>query len=337
MLPSNATLQRAQEALGSFHLSVERKSMRMVVLGAALRVICALALGATSAGASEFPQIPSAIFEDPPVSAKYPASGAGVRFPSQGVLINAQLYRPSGEGAHPTVILLHGLPGNEQNLDLARAIQRSGWTVITFHYRGSWGSPGTFTLLGGVADAAALVAWLQHPEHATAWGVDPARIVMVGHSYGGYIAARVAAARPSILAAALIAPWDISYDAREWSAFSARQLFKVGADNFDDVDGRLSGATASSLTRDVLRDGPSLNLTALSAGLAKRRILIITATRDDPDDQASALVTNLKRRSHGTFESEVMMTDHGFNDHRIALEVAVVSWLARLPGAPPKW
>ncbi len=309
----------------------------MVTLRLVLCVICALSFAATAAGASEPPQIPSAIFRDSPVNAMYPASGAGVRFPSHGVLINAQLYRPAGAGTHPTVILLHGLPGNEQNLDLARVIQRSGWTVITFHYRGSWGSPGTFTLPGGVADAAALIAWLQHPEHATSWGIDPARIVMVGHSYGGYIAARVAAARPSILAAALIAPWDISYDAREWSAFSARQLFKVGANNFDDVDGRLSGATASSLTRDVLRDGPSLNLTALSAGLAKRRILIITATRDDPDDQASALVTSLKRRSHGTFESEVMMTDHGFNDHRIALEVAVVNWLARLPGAPPKW
>jgi hypothetical protein len=29
-----------------------------------------------------------------------------------------------------------------------------------------------------------------------------------------------------------------------------------------------------------------------------------------------------------------MDTDHGFNDHRIALEIAVLRWLATLPGAP---
>jgi hypothetical protein len=29
------------------------------------------------------------------------------------------------------------VPGNEQNLDLARVFQRAGWTVITFHYRGT--------------------------------------------------------------------------------------------------------------------------------------------------------------------------------------------------------
>jgi len=34
------------------------------------------------------------------------------------------------------VILFHGLPGNEQNLDLAQAIRRANWNVLTLHYRG---------------------------------------------------------------------------------------------------------------------------------------------------------------------------------------------------------
>ena len=49
---------------------------------------------------------------------------------------------PAGAGRRPTVVLLHGLPGNEKNLDLAQAIRRAGWNVVTFNYRGSWGSPG---------------------------------------------------------------------------------------------------------------------------------------------------------------------------------------------------
>ena len=41
---------------------------------------------------------------------------------------------------------MHGLPGNERNLDLAQAIRRAGWDVLTFTYRGAWGSPGDFSI-----------------------------------------------------------------------------------------------------------------------------------------------------------------------------------------------
>ena len=150
----------------------------MRTIGALLaRAGCLAAVLVALALAPARSDIPAAIFQDPPIDAKYPASGAGVQFPSHGVPINAQLYRPAGPGAHPTVVLMHGLPGNEQNLDLARAIQRSGWTVLTFHYRGSWGTPGSFTLRGGVADASALLTYLRIPARAKAWGVDPTRIV----------------------------------------------------------------------------------------------------------------------------------------------------------------
>jgi pimeloyl-ACP methyl ester carboxylesterase len=306
-------------------VQIRRAALRVALIAAVLSACC---IGtALSNGLS-------AIFQDPPINLKYPASGAGVQFLSHGKLINAQLYRPAGAGVHPTVILMHGLPGNEQNLDLARAIQRAGWTVITFHYRGSWGSAGTFTLRGGVEDADALVRRLQNVSAARAWGADGARIVIAGHSYGGYVAARIAASHPNLIGVALIAPWDISYDARVWSTLSKEQLDIMAPQAFDDVDGRLTAANPKSLAREVERYGPALNLTALSAQLVGRPLLVVTATRDDPDDEAIGLIAALKRGRGTHFESKSLVTDHGFNDHRIALEVTVLNWLARLPGAP---
>jgi pimeloyl-ACP methyl ester carboxylesterase len=280
-------------------------------------------------------QIPAAIDRDPPLDAKYPASGTGMHFLSHGVQVNAQLYRPAGAGVHPTVILLHGLPGNEQNLDLARVIQRAGWTVISFHYRGSWGSPGAFSFGASLEDADALVTLLMNPTNAKAWGVDSAHIVVIGHSFGGYVAARTAVAHRSVLGVALLAPWDISYDARAWSTLSKSRLAIVGPESFDDVEGRLAGATPASLTRDLMRDGPALNLTALAVPLTSRRLLIVTATRDDPDDKAIGLLAELRRRHGSMFTTKVLTTDHGFNDQRIALEVVVLNWLTQLPGTPP--
>jgi pimeloyl-ACP methyl ester carboxylesterase len=62
-------------------------------------------------------------------------------YPTDGVQVPARLFVASG-GLHPTVLLLHGFPGTELNLDLARVFQRAGWNVLAIHYRGVWGAPG---------------------------------------------------------------------------------------------------------------------------------------------------------------------------------------------------
>jgi len=278
-------------------------------------------------------ELPAAIYTDPPADPAHPASGKGVQFQSHGVLINAQIYRPAGEGAHPTVVLLHGLPGNEQNLDLAQAMRRSGWTVISFHYRGSWGSGGTYSLKNGIEDTRALLALLSEPATARSWGVDSSRIVLVGHSYGGYVAARAAVDAPALLGVVLIAPWDISFDRRAWAPLTPARRLSVGLAAFDDVDGRLTGATAASLIDEVMHEGAQFDLSKLAARLAGRKLLIVTATRDDDDDKAIGLLSSLEHEHAEHVTAEIMDTDHGFNDHRIALQAAVVRWLTSLTGA----
>ncbi len=55
-----------------------------------------------------------------------------LHIPSHGVAINGVLYSPAGVGPHPTLVLCHGLPGNEKNLDIAQAVRRAGWNAVTF-------------------------------------------------------------------------------------------------------------------------------------------------------------------------------------------------------------
>src|SRR5271167_766046 len=88
--------------------------------------------------------VAAAIFTDPPADKAHPAAMTVLHIPSHGVLINGLVYSPAGAGPHPTLVICHGLPGNEKNLDLAQAVRRAGWNAVTFNYRGSWGSPGPF-------------------------------------------------------------------------------------------------------------------------------------------------------------------------------------------------
>jgi pimeloyl-ACP methyl ester carboxylesterase len=278
--------------------------------------------------------LPAAIYSDPPADSAHPASGQGVQFVSHGSLLNAQLYQPPGAGSHPTVVLLHGLPGNEQNLDLAQVMRRAGWTVITFHFRGSWGSAGRFTLLNCVADVEELLSQLRHTDLAHAWGVDPKHLVLIGHSFGGDVAARVASRDPELLGTVLMAPWDVSSTRRAWEKIPPEQQASTATTFFFDANGRLAGADPQVLREDVMRSGASLDLTRYAPALTDRTLLVVTASRDDPGNQALGLLTDLRSRHAPHLSSIQLDTDHGFNDHRIALQAAVLRWLATLDGAP---
>ena len=140
--------------------------MRLMMFGLAAMSM----IGSVCANAA---QPPAAVISDPPQDKAYPASAIAFALPTHGVRINAILFSAAGTGPHPTVILLHGLPGNDPNFDLARAIQRAGWNVLTFHYRGSWGSPGHYSFTHCREDGEAALAWLRMAPTSAAYRIDP--------------------------------------------------------------------------------------------------------------------------------------------------------------------
>src|SRR3954464_12079314 len=157
------------------------------------RLICmALAMLAAPALAHVPPaQINPAIYTDPPHDKAHPPGMEVLHIPSGGVKINGVAYTAAGAGPHPVLVLMHGLPGNEKNLDLAQAVRRAGWTVITFNYRGSRGSPGRFSFAGNLEDARAVLAWLRDPANAARLGTATRRIGVAGHSMGGWVTAMI--------------------------------------------------------------------------------------------------------------------------------------------------
>ena len=68
-------------------------------------------------------------------------------------------YKGAGQGRRPTAVLVHGLPGIEKNLDIAYRLRDLGWNCLYFHFRGSWGSEGEYSLAGLVEDTQAAVEW----------------------------------------------------------------------------------------------------------------------------------------------------------------------------------
>lgn len=257
------------------------------------------------------------------------------QLPSHGALLNAFVYVAAGSGSHPAVVLLHGFPGNEKNLDLAQAMRRAGWDVLFFNYRGSWGSPGDFSFEHSLEDTAAAVAYLRDAAHAKALRLDPRHIVLVGHSMGGFMAVEAAANDPSIAAVGLISAADMAgrLPADLPPTVEASVLPRIAASLAQEGMSPLAGCTPDSLARELFAHAAQWRFTASAAADATRPTLVVTS--DDglaPADDAFALAL----REHGdkSVTTAHFSTDHAYSDERLKLTDAVLHWLRDLPFAP---
>lgn len=266
-------------------------------------------------------QIPRAIYTDPPRNQKLPARAVVLRIPTGGVKINGLAYLAEGVGPHPTAVFLIGLPGDEKNLDLAQAIRRAGWNAITFFYRGSWGSPGVYSLSHCLEDTNAVLMYLRAKPNAKALSIDTDRMVLVGHSMGGWIAAETAARDHGVVGAVLISAVDFGY-----LAASTPHAKLVGImSNVMDSDS-LGSETPERLAGEMAAHATAWRFDRIYGELAHLPLLIISAD-DFPEAEDKALLAALRVRGDTRATGIHMDTDHSYSDHRVALEIAVIRWL----------
>jgi pimeloyl-ACP methyl ester carboxylesterase len=296
-------------------------------LGTAVLLATALASPAFSQTAALNP----AITTDPAPDAAHPAAMESFQLPSHGAQLNALMYIAAGAGPHPTVVLLHGFPGNEKNLDLAQVLRRAGWNVLYFDYRGSWGSPGDFSFTHCIQDAQAAVAWLRDPANAAKYRVDPQTLVLVGHSMGGMIAIEAGAQDPSIKAIVGISASDFSISSILHIPPGSRTIAAAPLANHLAAEGMepLAGTSPEALASEVLRNANQWNFPGLAPRLTTRPVLLITSN-DGLRAVDEALVTAIQQAGGKQASTVHFDTDHAYSDHRIALESAVLDGLAQL-------
>jgi acetyl esterase/lipase len=291
-------------------------------------VVSVLALLAATIPVAAQP-IPSAVISDPPPDPAFPSAMEAVPIPSHGSTMHGVLYVASGAGPHPTLLFMHGFPGNEQNLDLAQSARRAGWNVLTFHYRGSWGSEGAFSFGHALEDADSALAFLRNPINAGKYRIDPARIAVAGHSMGGLMAAHSAAHDQAIIAVALISAWNLGNETAALKSPSDRaQEVKDFADSMES----LAGCTPEGLVTEAIAHQTEWNFVDYASALASRPLLLITADDDSAPDAQRLAVAVRKAGGHALAEIH-FPTDHPYSDHRIALQAAFIRWLQSLDSA----
>lgn len=143
---------------------------------------------------------------EPVAPPSVPVTDAFVDGPGGG--IHSLVAVPAGDGPHPTVFSVHGGPHHMEADAFApdrAAYVDLGCAVVGVNYRGSTGYGSTWrdALTGRpglteLEDVAAVVRWAVDSGLA-----DPARCVISGGSWGGYLALLAAGTQPDLWAAAV--------------------------------------------------------------------------------------------------------------------------------------
>ena len=231
----------------------------------------------------------------------------------------------AGAGLHPTFVFFHGLPGNEKGHDIAQAVRRAGWNAITFNYRGSWGSPGEFRFDHNVEDAAAVLAYLRDTATVRALAIDTTRLVVGGHSMGGWVAAVTASRDARLRGAVLISAADIG---RVGASMKRDEAVPFMADNMESLSG-----TAEKFADDLLAGAERRRMTKAAPGLVRLPLLVLTSD-DGLASHSDSLVAAIKRLGGTRVTTVHAATDHSWSDKRVMLISTVLRWLDRLPAAP---
>ena len=251
----------------------------------------------------------------------------GILIPGKRGRLFSVLYTAAGGGIHPTILLFHGIPGCERNSDLAQSIRRAGFHVIIFHYSGSWGSDGSYSLSNNLEDANTVLDFILQDE---TYGFDKQRVYAVGHSMGGFVCGQIAGHRPEIKGAVLLMPCDIGRLPQ--IAQEAPASYQTVQEVLEDSAHWLSGTSGEALLREVLAHSADFRLEGLAEALAQKPVLCIAGTMDiytPPTLHCEPLIRAIQAAGGTSLQTVYYPTDHFFADYRLTVAETVTKFLKK--------
>lgn len=265
------------------------------------------------------------------VNNRYSSSMRPVVFESNGCKVLGTLLLASGEELHPVIILLHGFPGNETNMDLAHVFRRQGFNVLIFHYRGCWGSEGDYSWKNLIEDLDAAIKFLRTDESKDLYRIDSKKIILIGYSMGGFAAMYYSVFHKEIKNVASIAGFNPG-------AFGeilelSKEIYEHSLDKINFATQLVKNTTAEKLLNELIEYKNEWNLLNYVSKLSQKNLLLIAAEYDSTaplEIHHIPLVAALSLINAENFVQYVLGCGHSFIDKRIELARIISNWLSRV-------
>jgi len=247
-----------------------------------------------------------------------PAGSTELFIPSANSQLAGMIYRPNGNEKHPTLILLHGFPGNERNLDLAQVVRAHGWNVIYFNYRGSWGSQGKFSFKNCVEDVSNVVAFCN--KYQDSLKIDTSNIVLFGHSMGAWVCLKALERLPQIKKGFALSTWNIYGDLK--TIPSEKQLIELAKNPNIFPNYFVLNSTTLDILLPAFKEISYYKLATEAKFLKNKQIIML-----DEHERNKEIADSIKGMNLSFFNYQVWGTDHGFTNKRVSLMNKLISLL----------
>lgn len=270
------------------------------------------------------------IEDNPNIDLEFPASMQPIVFKSNGEKILGTFFHAVGSGQKPTVILLHGFPGNESNFDIAHAIKRFGFNVIVFHYRGSWGSGGSFSISNSLEDLNSAIEYFSSDKIASQLNIDTEKIILIGHSMGGFISLLESTKYPQIKNIGFLAGFNFGL----FSDFLLKnpEFIDKAMDGLSQGSMLLKNASGDAIYKEMLANKEAWNLLNRVMEIKEKNILLIGAQFDSvaPLELHHNPLSEALKQIGVNYKSYIYQTGHSFSSARIRLTTDVINWLENI-------
>ncbi|MEK6552443.1 MAG: hypothetical protein AABZ54_03215 [Bacteroidota bacterium] len=268
--------------------------------------------------------------DSPIIDREYPATKAPVVFYNEGSKILGTIFLAAGKEPHATAILLCGFPGNESNADIAYMLRRQGFNVLTFYYRGSWGSQGIYSWKNLVNDTLAAYNFLKDKSITEQFKIDEKKIFFIGHSIGGFAALYNSIFLNDVKNICAMAPFNAGYFGKFLQVNPEIKLYSIQKmlSSMDFVNCNSPG----SLLDEIIEHSDKWDLINYIDKLKEKNLLIIGAKYDITaplEIHHNPFIDKLKT-NNSKLETTVLATCHSFSDKRIQLMRLISDWTKQI-------
>ena len=251
---------------------------------------------------------------------------------SNGNKLNALFYATNDKYS-PTLVLVHGFPGNNQSpLGLAEKLNAAGIKILVFNYQGSFSSEGFFNNENCIYDVAVAMSFLRQEKIVQQFEIDTSNIVICGYSLGGGFALTAALYHPEIRRIISIGGPDNSVYIKKMKSDSGyRETFEQNASRSFSPNGPIKGDPESfhRYNDTVIANVDYYDLVKNAEKLMDREILFVAGWLDNTapiEENVLPLYRQLKRLKSEKVYIKVFDTNHGFSNVKDDLINVIVDW-----------
>ena len=260
---------------------------------------------------------------------------ASIDLKSNGVKLDAKFYT-AGEGySTPTVILLHGYPGNANSpYGLAERLNKNGMNILVFNYEGSFSSEGIFNWENCMNDIDVALSFLKQKNNIQQFSIDTSKIYICGCSLGAALALSAAVHNSEMRKLiAVVGGNDLSIYLQKmkrdpvFRAVLEKRIIAAGMPN-----GPIKGDSAyiHNYFDQIMSNYEYFDLIKNSEKLKNKEILFITGWLDTTVPMEEFIIPtyrHLKNLNPEFVSIKAFETDHNFTNKRDDLANSITEWI----------